>query len=72
MVDFQILEALKRYSSDNFMGGMDNMDKGKKIGGFDFVMEQQLSDKTYMIIAGHQPQSIPSKVKLMCCVCNLE
>ena len=32
-VDFQIPEALKRYSSDNFMGGMDNMDKDKKIGG---------------------------------------
>ncbi len=136
-VDFQIPEALKRYSSDNFMGGVDNMDKDKKIGGsftsralfrkwyhmglmgifdfmivngrqawnmststkterfkldnakfrwglaeellrfrdesaVDFVSEQQLSNRTSMIIAGHQPQSIPRKVKLMCCVCNLE
>ena len=32
-VDFQIEEALKRYTSDNFMGGVDNVDKDKKIGG---------------------------------------
>jgi hypothetical protein len=32
-VDLQIPEALKRYSSDNFMGGVDNMDRDKKIGG---------------------------------------
>ena len=32
-IDFQIPEALKKYSSDNFMGGVDNMDKDKKIGG---------------------------------------
>ena len=32
-VDFQIPEALKRYSTNNFMGGIDNMDKDKKIGG---------------------------------------
>jgi hypothetical protein len=38
----------------------------------DFVSEQQLSNKTAPIIAGHQPQSIPRKVKIMCCVCNLE
>ena len=38
----------------------------------DFVLEHQLSHKTSMIIAGHQPQSIPRKVKIMCCVCNLE
>ena len=38
----------------------------------DFVSEQQLSNRTSMIIAGHQPQSIPSKVKLMYYVCNLE
>ena len=38
----------------------------------DFVSEHQLSNRTSMIIAGHQPQSIPRKVKLMCCVCNLE
>jgi hypothetical protein len=38
----------------------------------DFVSEQQLSNKTALIIAGHQPQSIPRKVKIMCCVCNLE
>ena len=38
----------------------------------DFVSEQQLSNRTSMIIAGHQPQSIPSKVKVMCCVCNFE
>ena len=38
----------------------------------DFVTEQQLSHRTAMMIAGHQPQSIPRKVKIMCCVCNLE
>ena len=38
----------------------------------DFVTEQQLFNRTSMIIAGYQPQSIPSKVKIMCCVCNLE
>lgn len=32
-VDFQIEEALKRYTHDNFMGGVDNVDKDKKIGG---------------------------------------
>ena len=32
-IDFQIPEALKKYLSDNFMGGIDNMDKDKKIGG---------------------------------------
>jgi hypothetical protein len=32
-VDFQIEEALKRYTRDNFMGGVDNVDKDKKIGG---------------------------------------
>ncbi len=32
-VDFQIPEALKRYSSNIFMGGVDNMDKDKNIGG---------------------------------------
>ena len=25
-----------------------------------------------MIITGHQPQSVPRKVKITCCVCNLE
>ena len=30
-LDFQIPEALKKYSSDNFMGGVDNMDKDKKL-----------------------------------------
>ena len=38
----------------------------------DFVSELQLSHKTSMIIAGHQPQSVPRKVKITCCVCNLE
>ena len=38
----------------------------------DFVLEHQLSHKTSMIIVGHQPQSVPRKVKIMCCVCNLE
>ena len=38
----------------------------------DFVSEQQLSHKTSMIIVGHQPQSVPRKVKIMCCVCNFE
>ena len=32
-VDFQIEEALKRYTRDNFMGGVDTIDKHKKIGG---------------------------------------
>ncbi len=32
-VDSQLLEALKRYSYNNFVGGVDNMDKDKKIGG---------------------------------------
>jgi hypothetical protein len=32
-VEFQIEEALKRYTWDNFMGGVDNIDKDKKIGG---------------------------------------
>jgi hypothetical protein len=31
--DFSIHEALKGYASNNFMGGVDNMDKDKKIGG---------------------------------------
>jgi hypothetical protein len=30
---FQIPPALKKYTSDNFMGGVDNMDKDKNIGG---------------------------------------
>ena len=38
----------------------------------DFFSEQQLSHKTSMIIAGHQLQSVPRKVKIMCCVCNLK
>ena len=37
----------------------------------DFVSEHQLSHKTSMIIAG-QLQSVPRKVKIMCCVCNLK
>ena len=32
-IDLQIPKALKKYSSDNFTGGADNMDKDKKIGG---------------------------------------
>jgi hypothetical protein len=32
-VDFQIKEALKRYTCDNFMGGVNNIDKDKKISG---------------------------------------
>ena len=32
-VDFQIEEALKRYTRDNFIGDVDNVDKDKKIGG---------------------------------------
>jgi len=136
-VDLQIPEAMKRYTSDDFMDGVDNIDKDKKIGGsftsralfwkrhcmglmgilnfmivngrqawnmssstkterfkldnakfqwglaeellcfrdefaVDFVSEQRLLNKAAMIIAGHQPQSIPRKVKIMCCVCNLE
>lgn len=32
-VEFEIEEALKRYTRDNYMGGVDNVDKDKKIGG---------------------------------------
>ncbi len=32
-VEFQVEEALKRYTRDNYMGGVDNMDKDKKLGG---------------------------------------
>ena len=32
-VDFLVHKALKCYATDNFMGGVDNMDKDKKIGG---------------------------------------
>ena len=32
-INFKIPEALKKYSANNFMGGIDNMDKDKKIGG---------------------------------------
>ncbi len=38
----------------------------------DFVFMLQLLHKTSMIIAGHQPQSIPREVKITCRVCNLE
>ncbi len=38
----------------------------------DFVSELQLAHKTSMIIDGHHPQSVPRKVKITCCVCNLE
>jgi hypothetical protein len=31
-VDFEIEEVLKRYTCDNFMGGVDKVDKDKKIG----------------------------------------
>jgi len=30
-IDFEIEEALKRYACNNFMGGMDNVDKDKKL-----------------------------------------
>jgi hypothetical protein len=30
-VDLQIEEALKRYTHDDFMGGVDNVDKDKKL-----------------------------------------
>jgi len=33
-VDFQIEEALKRHTCDNFMGGVDNIDKEKNGGSF--------------------------------------
>jgi hypothetical protein len=32
-IDWQIKEALKRYTPDNFMGGFDNVNKDKTIGG---------------------------------------
>jgi hypothetical protein len=32
-IDLEIEEALKRHTRDNFMGGFDNVDKDKKIGG---------------------------------------
>jgi hypothetical protein len=31
-IDLQIHEALKKYSFDNIVGGVNNMDKDKKIG----------------------------------------
>ena len=34
-VNFQIPEALKRYSSNNFMGGVDNKDRMGLMGIFD-------------------------------------
>ena len=30
-IDLSIEEALKRYTNDNFMGGIDNVDKDKKL-----------------------------------------
>lgn len=30
--EYPIAEALKRYAIDNFMAGVDNIDKDKKIG----------------------------------------
>jgi hypothetical protein len=32
-VELEIEDALKRYTRDNYMGGVDNVDKDKKIGG---------------------------------------
>ena len=32
-VEVQIEEVLKRYTRGNFMGGVDNVDKDKKMGG---------------------------------------
>jgi hypothetical protein len=32
-VDFTVHEALKQYTTDNYMGGVDDMDKNKQIGG---------------------------------------
>ena len=32
-IDFEIPEALKLYTKDNYMGGVDNLDKDKCIGG---------------------------------------
>ena len=37
-IDLSIEEALKRYTNDNFMGGVDNVDKDKK-------MEEHLQKK---------------------------
>ena len=32
-IDYQIKESLKRYTRDNFIGSVDNVDKDKKLGG---------------------------------------
>ena len=71
-VDFQIPEALKRYSSDNFMGGMDNMDKDKKIGGS--FTSPALFQKWYcmglmgiidfMIVNGRQARNMSTTTKM--------
>ena len=73
-VDFQIPEALKRYSSINFMGGMHNMDKDKKIGGS--FMSCALFWKWYhmglmgifnfMIVNGRQVWNMSTTMKTEC------
>lgn len=32
-VDFEMMEVLERHVSGNFMSGVDNIDKDKKVGG---------------------------------------
>ena len=32
-IDYEIPEALKKYTKDNYMGGVDSLDKDKCIGG---------------------------------------
>jgi hypothetical protein len=73
-VDLQIPEALKRCSSDNFMGGVDNMDKDKKIGGS--FTSHDLFWKWYrmglvgifdfMIVNGRQAWNMSTSMKTEC------
>ena len=73
-VDFQIPEALKRYSSNNFMGGMDNMDKDKKIGR-SFTLRKLfwkwycmglMGIFNFMIVNGRQAWNMTTAMKTEC------
>ena len=66
---------MERFKLDNakFRWGLaEELLRFREKSSDDFVSEKQLSNKTAMIIAGHQAQSIPRKVKIMYCICNLE
>ena len=73
-VDFQIPEALKRYSSDNFMGGVDNMDKDKKIGGsftsralfWKWYRMGLMGIFDFMIVNGRQAWNMSTSTKTEC------